>query len=53
MKGTLSNYDTDVFAPLLSAIEEAHGAVDDPVGLATSWSRRPSRRESSPTTCGR
>ncbi len=31
-KGTLSNYDTDVFAPLLSAIEGAHGGSTPAVG---------------------
>ena len=35
-KGTLSNYDTDVFAPLLSAIEGAHGGSTPAAELATS-----------------
>jgi alanyl-tRNA synthetase len=35
-KGTLSNYDTDVFAPLLSAIEDAHGGSTPAAELATS-----------------
>ena len=35
-KGTLSNYDTDVFAPLLIAIEAAHGGSTPPSELATS-----------------
>ena len=35
-KGTLSNYDTDVFAPLLIAIERAHGGSTSPAELATS-----------------
>jgi len=35
-KGTLSNYDTDVFAPLLIAIEGAHGGSTSPSELATS-----------------
>ena len=35
-KGTLSNYDTDVFAPLLAAIEGAHGGSTPPSELATS-----------------
>ena len=35
-KGTLSNYDTDVFSPLLSAIEGAHGGSTSLSELATS-----------------
>ena len=35
-KGTLSNYDTDAFTPLLVAIEAAHGGVTPPSELATS-----------------
>ena len=35
-KGTLSNYDTDVFEPLLIAIEGAHGGSTSPAELATS-----------------
>jgi alanyl-tRNA synthetase len=35
-KGTLSNYDTDVFTPVLVAIEAAHGGSTAPTELATS-----------------
>ena len=35
-KGTLSNYDTDAFTPLLVAIESAHGGSTPPSELATS-----------------
>jgi alanyl-tRNA synthetase len=36
-KGTLSNYDTDAFTPLLVAIDQAHGGSGaDPATLATS-----------------
>ena len=35
-KGTLSNYDTDAFTPLLVAIEAAHGGSTPPSELATS-----------------
>ena len=35
-KGTLSNYDTDAFTPLLIAIEAAHGGATPPSELATS-----------------
>jgi alanyl-tRNA synthetase len=34
--GTLSNYDTDAFAPLLTAIESAHGGRTPASELATS-----------------
>jgi alanyl-tRNA synthetase len=34
-RGTLSNYDTDAFAPLLTAIERAHGGSTPPTELAT------------------
>ncbi len=34
MRGTLSNYDTDVFAPLLAAIEREAGGQDTPESLA-------------------
>ncbi|HEY8536196.1 MAG TPA: alanine--tRNA ligase, partial [Vicinamibacterales bacterium] len=41
MRGTLSNYDTDVFAPLLTAIDqEAGGSGNFPSELATSMTPR-------------
>jgi alanyl-tRNA synthetase len=35
-KGTLSNYDTDVFEPLLTAIDAAHGGATPVTELATA-----------------
>jgi alanyl-tRNA synthetase len=35
-KGTLSNYDTDVFEPLLTAIDRAHGGTTATSELATA-----------------
>jgi alanyl-tRNA synthetase len=35
-KGTLSNYDTDVFEPLLKAIDRAHGGATPVTELATA-----------------
>ena len=37
-KGTLSNYDTDVFEPLLTAIDAAHGGRSLAAELATAMS---------------
>ena len=41
MKGTLSNYDTDAFEPLLVAIESAHGGTTPASVLATSMDPGP------------
>jgi alanyl-tRNA synthetase len=41
MKGTLSNYDTDGFEPLLVAIEAAHGGTTAASVLATSMDSGP------------
>ena len=41
MKGTLSNYDTDAFEPLLVAIEPAHGGTTPASVLATSMDAGP------------
>src|SRR6478735_8604959 len=41
MKGTLSNYDTDAFEPLLVAIESAHGGTTPASVLATSMDSGP------------
>ena len=55
-EGTLSNYETDVFGPLLSAIaERTQGAADERLvrQLATEMTPTPSRAAWSRTTCAR
>ena len=49
LQGTLSNYDTDLFTPLLAAIGERAGTA----ASRHAWSRTTSRCAWSPTTCGR
>ena len=49
MQGTLSNYDTALFTPILDAI----GSAGRPAPTAARWSRPTSRCAWSPTTCAR
>ena len=52
IQGHVSNYDTDMFAPLLAAIGKARTADRRPRRSSTRWRRR-SPCGSSPITCGR